>query len=100
MDLLIKGFIILYLIIFFASVFFTLKFEMGSEGKDERGHAIAHKSYSIVFPLVPLGWLFIELFHDYIQPMDYETYKRAIWFLLTGLMILHAISITILKRKY
>lgn len=100
MDLLIKGFVFLYVIIFFVSVFLTLKFELGSEGKDERGHAIAHKSYSIIFPLIPLGWLFIELFNDYIQPLNYEVYKIAIWFLLTGLMIIHAVSITFLKRKY
>ena len=89
-----------YVLIFFFAVYWSLKFEWGSEGKDERGLSISQKSYSIVFPLIPLGWLLIELYNDYISPLDYSTYKLAIWFLLTGLFILHAFNITILKRKY
>ncbi|MFA1819089.1 hypothetical protein ACDX78_02600 [Virgibacillus oceani] len=91
---------LLYVIIFFGAVFYSLKFEWGKEGKDERGKTIAGTSYSIVFPLLPLGWLIIQLISDYIQPIDYETYKLLIWFLLTGLYIIHAINLMVLKRKY
>lgn len=91
---------ITYVIIFFSAIYLTFRFEWGSEGKDERGRSISHKSYSIVFPLIALGWLLIELYNRYIGTIDYATYKLAIWYLLTGLMILHAINITILKRKY
>ncbi|WP_313893163.1 hypothetical protein [Psychrobacillus sp.] len=89
-----------YVLIFFLAMYWTFKFEWGSEGKDERGRSISQQSYSIVFPLIPLGWLLIELYNDYISALDYSAYKSAIWFLLTGLYILHAINITILKRKY
>lgn len=89
-----------YVLIFFFALFWTFKFEWGSEGKDERGHAIAHKSYSIVFPLLPLGWLLIGLYDQYISTLDYTVYKLAIWYLLTGLMILHAFNIIIIKRRY
>lgn len=90
---------LLYVIIFFGAVFYSLKFEWGKEGNDERGKRIAGTSYSIVFPLFPLGWFVLELVNDFIQPLDYETYKLFIWFLLTGLYIIHAINIFVLKRK-
>ena len=91
---------IIYVIIFFIAVFIFLKFEMREEGKDERGKSIANKSYGIVFPLMPLGWFLIFLYDEFINQFSYEAYKLAIWFLITGLMILHAIIITVLKRQY
>lgn len=91
---------LLYVLIFFVAIFISLKFEMGEENKDERGKSIANKSYGIVFPLLPLGWLLIELYDRFIRHLDYETYKSVIWFLITGLMILHAIIISVLKRRY
>jgi len=100
MDIFLAVIRIAYVLLFFYAIFIQLKFEWGEEGKDERGKNIANKSYSIVFPLIPLGWLLIELYSDYISALDYETYKLAIWFLLTGLLILHAINVTVLKRRY
>ncbi len=100
MDTFLVIVIIGYVLLFFFAVFIQLKFEWGEEGKDERGKNIANKSYSIVFPLIPLGWLLIELYDGYISEIDYEAYKLAIWYLLTGLIILHAINITIFKKKY
>ena len=91
---------VVYVLLFFVALFISLKFEWGEEGKDERGKNIANKSYSIVFPLMPLGWFLIELYDRYISALEYETYKLVIWFLITGLMILHACLLTILKRKY
>ncbi|MFE3577354.1 hypothetical protein [Lysinibacillus sp. NPDC059133] len=91
---------IIYVLIFFIAVFISLKFEMGEEKKDERGKSISNKSYGIVFPLMPLGWFLIELYEQFIGQLDYDTYKLVIWFLISGLMILHAIIITVLRRKY
>ena len=88
------------MVIFFIAVFISLKFEMGEENKDERGKSISNKSYGIVFPLIPLGFLVIELYERFINHLNYDTYKLAIWFLISGLMILHGIIITVLKRKY
>lgn len=91
---------IIYVLIFFIAVFISLKFEMGEENKDERGKSISNKSYGVVFPLMPLGWFLIELYDQFISHLNYDTYKLVIWFLITGLMILHAVIITILKRRY
>lgn len=89
-----------YVLIFFIACFITFKFEWGPEGKDERGQTIANKSYGIVFPLLPFGWFMMFIYDDYISPIPYETYKLLIWFLLTGLMIIHAINLTVLKRTH
>lgn len=89
----------LYVAIFFIALFIALKFEWGKEGKDERGRKILSTSYSIVFPLLPLGWFLIELFHDYVAPISYDAYKMCIWFLVTGLFILHAGNVLYLRRK-
>lgn len=100
MDVILNILRIAYVLIFFVAVFTSLKFEMGEENKDERGQSISNKSYGIVFPLIPLGWFLIELYDQLISHLDYETYKLVIWFLISGLMILHATILTILKRKY
>lgn len=100
MDVLLAILRIIYVLIFFVAVFISLKFELGEENKDERGKSISNKSYGVVFPLMPLGWLLIELYDQFINSLDYDTYKLVIWFLISGLMILHAVIITVLKRRY
>jgi len=100
MDILFAVLNLVYVVIFFIAIFISLKFEWGEEYKDERGKSISNKSYSIVFPLLPLGWLLIELYNRFISAMDYDAYKLAIWFLVTGLLILQATILSVLKRKY
>lgn len=100
MDIFLAILRIVYVIIFFIAVFISLRFEMGEEYKDERRKSISNKSYGIVFPLMPLGWFLIELYDRFVDHIDYGTYKTVIWFLITGLMILHASILTVLKRKY
>ncbi|WP_338654217.1 hypothetical protein V6B14_21290 [Sporosarcina psychrophila] len=100
MDIFFTVFNLVYVVIFFIAIFISLKFEWGEEYKDERGKSISNKSYSIVFPLLPLGWLFLELYNRFISTLDYDAYKLAIWFLVTGLLILQATILSVLKRKY
>ena len=100
MDIFITAFAIVYVLVFFLAIFYVLKFDFGEESKDERGKSISNKSYGVLFPLLPFGWFCIELFDEYIQHLQYDTYKLVIWFLFTGLMILHATNIFILRRKY
>ncbi|KAA0948709.1 hypothetical protein FQ087_17105 [Sporosarcina sp. ANT_H38] len=100
MGILLAVFHLVYVVIFFIAIFISLKFEWGEEYKDERGKSISNKSYSIVFPLLPLGWLFLELYNRFISALEYDAYKWAIWFLITGLLILQAIILSVLKRKY
>ena len=100
MAIIIASLSLTYVLIFLTAVFISLKFEWSEENKDERGKSISSKSYGIVFPLMPLGWFLIELYERYIGPLSYDAYKLAIWFLLTGLMILQAIILSVLRRKH
>lgn len=49
-------FALFYVIVFFWSVYYSLKFQWSSEGKDERGQTILNRSYSIAFPAYA-AWL-------------------------------------------
>lgn len=90
--------IIAYILVFFVSIFFSLKFQFGEESKDERGKNILNTSYTIAFPIFILGWLIIYLIDEFITPFSLENYKMAIWFILTGAYIIHAASLFNLKR--
>lgn len=100
MEFVLAFFRIGYVVIFFTACYIIFRFEWGSEGKDERGQTIMNKSYGIVFPLLPLGWFLLFMYDDFISPIPYDMYKLLIWFLITGLMIIHAINISVLKRKF
>lgn len=100
LEVITKLFPLVYAIIIFVAGYVWLRFEWGAEGKDERGQTILNLSYRISSPLFPLGWFIIKMIDDYAYPISYELYKELIWFLLTGLIIIHAIAITFFKRKY
>jgi len=88
-----------YVAIFLIAMFISLKFQFGSEGRDERGQQINNYVYMAAFPLFPIGYLFATLYDDFVRPLDYETYKWIIWVLVSGAYIIHATMITALKRK-
>lgn len=90
--------IVVYSLIFIASVFYSLKFQFGKESKDERGKGILNKSYAFAYPIIIFGWLIITLTDEYINPFSLEGYKIAILILLTGTNIIHAIILFSLKR--
>lgn len=90
----------IYILLFFASVFFSLKFQFGKESNDERGKKILNTSYGFAFPLVTLGWFIIYLAGEYIAPFSLESYQTAIWFLVTGTYIVHAVTLFSLKRLW
>lgn len=55
MDVLKGIFALVYVVIFFISVFIVLKFEWSKEGRDERGRQISSQSYAIALPMIPLA---------------------------------------------
>jgi hypothetical protein len=90
--------IVLYIAVFFASVWFSVRFQFGEESNDERGKEILNKSYGIAFPIFILGWLMIFLLDEYLTPLSLEGYKMAIWFVISGAYIIHAGSLFRLRR--
>lgn len=99
MDVLKGIFALVYVVIFFISVFIVLKFEWSKEGRDERGRQISSQSYAIALPMIPLAWLILELTNDYVYEFTYDQYKHAIWFVVTGVYILLALLTTIFRRR-
>lgn len=89
-----------YVIVFLTAVFLSLKFEFSKESKDERGKTILNMSYRYAFPLFLIGWLALELYNEYIGAIGYETYKLAIWLLLTTTIIIQAMIVTVARRIY
>lgn len=96
----VKTFIyILFYAVFIVALFISLKFQFGSEGKDERGQQINNYAYMTAFPLFPIGWLLTQLYDDFVQPIEPDVYKGIMAALIAGAYIIHALTITILKRK-
>lgn len=91
--------IVVYFLIFMASVLYSLKFQFGSESKDERGKGILNTSYSFAFPIIIFGWLIITITDQYINPFSLEGYKIAMFILLTGTNIIHALILFSLKKN-
>lgn len=85
--------IVLYIVIFFASVGYSLKFLSGEESKDERGQEILNKSYGIAFPIFLVGWLIIYCLDEFLALFSFESYKMAIWVVISGAYIVHAASL-------
>ncbi|MDR6225751.1 hypothetical protein [Desmospora profundinema] len=90
--------ILIYLAVFFWGVLYGVLFDFRKEGSDERGVKISGTAYTVAFPLVILGWLFLELIDTYIRPLSFEEYRDAIWFLVTVPVIVRAGMILLLKR--
>jgi len=91
---------VLFMIMFITSIVISLRFQFGSEGKDERGQKIINTAYSVAFPIIPIGWLLITLYDDFIQSVGYSAYKWLIWVLIILAFIVHGVTIFILKRKW
>ncbi|MBM7570699.1 hypothetical protein [Aquibacillus albus] len=89
-----------YLVVFFISLFIWFKFQFGEEGKDERGRKIINKSYSIIFPMFIIGWVIIRVVEDFVMPLNGDGWRDAMWYLITGIMILHSVLIFIFRQRY
>ena len=95
----VSGYIIL-MAMFLNALFVIFKFQFGSEGKDERGQKILNFAYTAASPIIPIGWLLITLYDDYIKGIDFDLYKWLIWILVVTAFIVQGATIFILKRKW
>ncbi|WP_406944228.1 hypothetical protein ACJA3J_12735 [Halobacillus sp. SY10] len=67
--------------VFLVALVYLLRFSWGKKGKTEVGKAVLNASYAKAAPIFPIGWLVLELYHDWIQPLSYSAYRDAIWIL-------------------
>lgn len=91
---------IVFMALFLTALFIIFKFQFGSEGKDERGQKILNTAYMAAFPIIPIGWLLVTLYDDYVQMVGYDLYKWLIWILVVAAFIVHGATIFILKRRW
>ncbi len=89
-----------FLGVLIVAVIFWSKFQFGNEGKDERGQKILNRSYTIIFPMFIIGWVIIRLIEDFVIPLDGDGWRMAMWYLISGIMILHSVLIYIFRRSY
>lgn len=87
-----------YVALFFVAVFYSLRFQFGENSKDERGKKILNSSYRIAFPLFILGWFIVYLIDEFYAIFSLESYKLAIWFVISGAYIVHAVALFKLQR--
>lgn len=88
--------VILYVIIFFGAVFYSVNFQFRKESKDERGQRILTISQSAVFPLLIPAAMLIQFI---IKPETVKHYADAVWFMVTGIYIMHAVILFVAKRR-
>ncbi|MYL48237.1 hypothetical protein GLV98_02020 [Halobacillus litoralis] len=67
--------------IFLAALVYLLRFSWGQKGKTEEGKAVLNASYAKAAPIFPIGWLTIELYHEWIQSLSFSAYRDAMWIL-------------------
>lgn len=84
--------------LFLVALYIIFKFTWGGEGKDERGTYIISKSYMISAPILPIGWLILELIYDF-SGISYESYRFWIWILVLSTFIVQAVVLVIYKRR-
>ena len=85
--------------IFLICLFVCLKFSFGKEGKDERGQRITSTAYTYSFPLFPIGWLLIEIYHRHIIHLSFVDYRNFIGLLIPLIFIVQGLVIITLKRR-
>lgn len=93
-------FFFIYLPVFIVALIFWSRFQFGEEGKDERGQKILNRSYRIVFPMFLVGFVVVRLIEDLVMPLDGSDWRAAMWYLITGIMILHSVLIYTFRRQY
>lgn len=55
---------VLLIPLFLISLYIIFKFTWGKEGKGERGEEILNKSNRVTVPILPIGWLLLEIAHS------------------------------------
>ncbi|MBY7142557.1 hypothetical protein KFZ56_05585 [Virgibacillus sp. NKC19-3] len=84
--------------LFLVALYIILKFTWGEEGKDERGAQVLSKSYMASMPILPIGWLILELIQDSIG-MSYDNYRYWIWILVLAIFIVQGAVIAVYRLK-
>lgn len=84
--------------LFLISLYITLKFTWGIEGKSKQGQEILKKSSHAIVPTFPIGWLLLEIAHS-IFDISYSFYRDSLWILVGLYFIVQGAVIYFYKIK-
>ncbi len=85
--------------IFLLSLFVSLPFIFGEEGKDERGRRIVSSAYTYTFPIFPIGWLLLEIYYRNYADLTFVDYRNTLGLLIPLTFIVLGGVIFTLKRR-
>ncbi len=83
---------------FILSLYIFLKFSWGEEGKDERGQKILNRSLMLSGPIIPIGWLLMEMYLEFYD-VSFTLYRDTIWILILLSFIMQGTTIFIYKKR-
>ncbi|MCM3490133.1 hypothetical protein M3689_12505 [Alkalihalophilus marmarensis] len=89
---------ILLLPLFFYALYVFFTFIKSSEGKSERGQRILNQSYKAALPIMPIGWLLIEVSQSFVN-YSFETYRDLMWILILITFIVQGFTVHTYKNK-
>lgn len=89
---------VLLIPLFLISLYIIFKFTWGKEGKGERGEEILNKSNRVTVPILPIGWLLLEIAHS-IFDISYSLYRDSLWVLVLINFIVHGLAIYFYKNN-
>ncbi|SER88600.1 hypothetical protein [Salisediminibacterium halotolerans] len=84
---------------FIIALYIFLKFMWRPEAKDEKGKQILTKAYRNALPIFPIGWLIIEGYDRFIQPLSLEIYRDVITMFMWLTFIVLGFSIAVLNKE-
>ncbi|MEC2072711.1 hypothetical protein [Alkalihalophilus marmarensis] len=89
---------VLLLPFFFYALYVFFTYIRSSEGKSERGQNILNHSYKAALPIMPIGWLLVEVTHSFIN-YSFETYRDLMWILILITFIVQGFTVHTYKNK-
>ncbi|MGP4060249.1 hypothetical protein [Halobacillus sp. H74] len=78
---------------FLFAVFIFFQFSFGKAGKTKEGKKILNASYGKAAPIYPIGWLLVEMYHRFIDPLSFSVYRDAMWVLILVTFIIIGFSL-------
>ncbi|MBD8070169.1 hypothetical protein [Bacillus sp. PS06] len=91
-------FVIIIALLFLIAFYGMIKFKLSPESKSDHGKQVTLKSAKNSIAVFPIGLLFIELFHRFIQEISFTTYRDFMIALMLITFTIYGFSIMKLKK--
>ncbi|SFE03619.1 hypothetical protein SAMN05216238_107148 [Lentibacillus persicus] len=89
---------VLVLPFFVYALVMAFKFSRSNLSKDKKEQILAYSS-KYALGVFPLGWLILQLYHDFIASIPYDIYMDAMWILVLLLFTIQGFAINYYKKQ-